>query len=73
LELIDVTESLEKQVGKSWAMRTLTDEDTAMTDEQVRRLIDLHQQDPELSIPPAHDRPAYVSLFGAGLCIQSTR
>ncbi len=69
-DLINVTESLTRHVGKSWLMRTLTDEDKAMTDAQVETLIALHAQDPQLVILPAHDRPAHLALFREG-CIKS--
>ncbi len=64
-DLINVGESLERRVGKSWLMRRLTDEDDAQTEAQVQRLLQLHDQDPGLTILPAHDRPAYVAFFGA--------
>lgn len=69
-DLINVTESLTRHVGKSWLMRTLTDEDKPMTDAQVETLIALHTEDPELVILPAHDRPAHVALFHER-CIKS--
>lgn len=63
-DLINLTESIERKVGKSWLMRMLTDEDDAATARQVAKLVQLHEQDPSLVILPAHDRPAFVSLFG---------
>lgn len=63
-DLINMQESLERSVGKSWLMRTLTDEDEAGTTREVQRLVGLHAADPGLTILPAHDRPAYVALFG---------
>lgn len=64
-DLINVTESLEHRVGKSWAMRTFTDENVGQTEAQVSMLIALHQQDPALTILPAHDRPAHEAVFGS--------
>jgi hypothetical protein len=64
-DLINLRESIERNVGKSWLMRRLTDEDSARTQAEVAKLVQLHAQDPELKILPAHDRPAFVELFGA--------
>jgi glyoxylase-like metal-dependent hydrolase (beta-lactamase superfamily II) len=63
-DLINLQESLERKVGKSWLMRKLTDEDDGATQAQVAKLVQLHAMDPELVILPAHDRPAFVRLFG---------
>ena len=64
-DLINLRESIERNVGKSWLMRRLTDEDSARTEAEVAKLVQLHAQDPELLILPAHDRPSFVQLFGA--------
>lgn len=64
-DLINLRESIERNVGKSWLMRQLTDEDLARTQAEVAKLVQLHAQDPELLILPAHDRRAFVELFGA--------
>ncbi|WNG45925.1 MBL fold metallo-hydrolase [Archangium minus] len=64
-DLINLRESIERNVGKSWLMRQLTDEDSARTQEEVAKLVQLHAQDPELLILPAHDGQAFVELFGA--------
>lgn len=58
-DLINLGESLERKVQKSFLMRTLTDEDEAANDAQVAKLIQLHEADPELLILPAHDRPLW--------------
>lgn len=58
-------ESIERNVGKSWLMRQLTDEDLARTRAEVAKLVQLHAWDPELLILPAHDRRAFVELFAA--------
>lgn len=63
-DLINLGESIERKVGKSWLMRVLTDEDDAATAREVARLVKLHEVDPSLTIIAAHDRPAYVRLFG---------
>lgn len=64
-DLINMRESIERNVGKSRLMRWLTDEDSSRTQAEVAKLVQLHAQDPELVILPAHDRPAFVQLFGA--------
>ncbi len=63
-DLINLSESIDRQVPKSKLMRALTDEDTSATDLEVARLVQLHQLDPELVILPAHDRLAWESVFG---------
>ena len=39
--------------------------DLVLTKAEVAKLVQLHAQDPELLILPAHDRRAFVELFGA--------
>ncbi|MBF5044559.1 MBL fold metallo-hydrolase [Aggregicoccus sp. 17bor-14] len=63
-DLLNLQESVERHVGKSWVMRELTDEDGARTEAEVERLFELHRQDPGLVILPAHDKRAYEALFG---------
>jgi glyoxylase-like metal-dependent hydrolase (beta-lactamase superfamily II) len=63
-DLINLRESIERNVGKSWLMRRFTDEDSARTQAEVAKLVQLHARDPELIILPAHDRRAFVELFG---------
>lgn len=63
-DLINLRESIARNVGKSWLMRQFTDEDSARTQAEVAKLVQLHAQDPELLILPAHDRRAFVELFG---------
>ncbi|HEX5752447.1 MAG TPA: hypothetical protein VFZ09_39950 [Archangium sp.] len=65
-DLINMRESIERNVGKSWLMRQLTDEDSARTQAEVAKLVQLHARDPELLILPAHDGRAFVELFGTG-------
>lgn len=64
-DLVNLEESLDRGVGKSWLMRELTDEDVAATDAQVQTLVALHAADPELVILPAHDLRAWEAVFGA--------
>jgi N-acyl homoserine lactone hydrolase len=63
-DLINLSESIDRKVGKSWLMRRLTDEDDAATQAAVAKLVQLREASPDLVILPAHDRPAYVRLFG---------
>ncbi|MFT3712031.1 MAG: MBL fold metallo-hydrolase [Archangium sp.] len=63
-DLINLRESLTREVPKSFAMRMLTDEDVHATSEQVARLVELSKADPKLTILPAHDRPGWSALFG---------
>ena len=63
-DLINVEESIDRQVPKSKLMSTMTDEDRAATDAQVARLVELHQVVPEIEILPAHDRGQWEKLFG---------
>lgn len=64
-DLINLGESIDRNVGKSWLMRTLTDEDDAATQAQVAKLVQLRKADPSLVILPAHDRPAFLAMFGS--------
>ena len=64
-DLINLQESIEREVPKSMLMRSLTDEDPAETDRQVAGLVRLQKEDPTLWILPAHDRDAYEAFFGA--------
>jgi len=63
-DLINLEESVTRDVGKSWLMRKLTDEDEAATNVQVEKLVQLHAADPELVVLPAHDRRVFVQVFG---------
>jgi glyoxylase-like metal-dependent hydrolase (beta-lactamase superfamily II) len=64
-DIINLAESVEREVPKSLAMRLLTDEDRSATSAQVARLVALARADPKLIILPAHDRPAWAAVFGA--------
>jgi glyoxylase-like metal-dependent hydrolase (beta-lactamase superfamily II) len=65
-DLINLEESLTRNVGKSWLMKKLTDEDEGATDLAVARLVQLHAADPALVVLPAHDRRVFVREFGEG-------
>ncbi|PZR09333.1 MAG: hypothetical protein DI536_22390 [Archangium gephyra] len=62
-DLINLGESLNRKVQKSFLMRTLTDEDEAANDAQDAKLIQLHEADPEVVILPAHDRPRWAATL----------
>ncbi len=64
-DLINLQESIDREVPKSGLMRALTDSDAAATDAQVATLVRLQRQDPALWVLPAHDRVAWEALFGA--------
>lgn len=62
-DVVLVRESVEKQVVKGKLMQP-TDVDRAGNAEQVAKLTQLHAMDPNVAILPAHDRDAWVELFG---------
>jgi N-acyl homoserine lactone hydrolase len=63
-DLINLAESITRQVPKGKLMRALTDEDAHATDTEVARLVELHRAAPDLQILPAHDRAEWERLFG---------
>ena len=63
-DLINLAESIDRQVPKSKVMRAMTDEDAHATDVQVARLVELHRIAPDVQILPAHDRAEWERLFG---------
>ncbi len=64
-DLINLRESIDREVPKSKIMRSLTDEGADATDLEVAKLVQLHAADPKVFILPAHDRDAYEQFFGA--------
>jgi glyoxylase-like metal-dependent hydrolase (beta-lactamase superfamily II) len=72
-DLVNLHESIERAVGKSWVMRALTDVDGPATAAQVAKLVALHEVDPGLVVLPAHDRPRFVALFGEGAAVPPCR
>ncbi|MDP2314537.1 MAG: MBL fold metallo-hydrolase [Pseudomonadota bacterium] len=64
-----VREGYEAREPKGWLASSF-DSSREGTDEQIQRLWQLHQADPELIILPAHDRRQWEALFGAGDCIR---
>jgi len=69
-DAINSTEALSKRVGKSFAL-SWTDNDPDRAEALVAKLSQLHEQDPALSMLPAHDRQAWEALFpgGPGTCV----
>ena len=61
-------EAYEVPTPKGWPASTL-DADPEGTDLQLARLHALHAAHPSLRIVPAHDRRAYVEVFGAPLTL----
>ena len=62
-DVVLVNESVERRVVKGKLMQP-TDVDKAKNAENVARLTQLHEMDPELRILPAHDRDAWHGIFG---------
>lgn len=63
-DLINLRESIDREVPKSKVMRAMTDEDAHATDVEVARLVELHRVAPDVQILPAHDRAQWERLFG---------
>jgi N-acyl homoserine lactone hydrolase len=64
------TEAIERRVGKSFAL-AWTDGDPGLANAVLGKLSQLHEQDPELKLLPAHDRDAWAAVFpgGPGTCV----
>jgi glyoxylase-like metal-dependent hydrolase (beta-lactamase superfamily II) len=62
---VDDERGFEERVGKSLILRD-SDNDTALANQIVGRLSELHEKVPELSIIPAHGRSAYKKFFPGG-------
>ncbi|MEQ1572102.1 MAG: MBL fold metallo-hydrolase, partial [Myxococcota bacterium] len=63
-DAINTRSQLDGPTGKSPILRP-TDGDPAAADRQVALLASLHAGDPDLVMLPAHERAAWVELFGA--------
>ncbi len=63
-DLINVRESIDRNVPKSRLFGALTDEDGGRTRHEVAKLVQLRQQDPAVQFLPAHDRQAWEAIFG---------
>ena len=62
-DAVNVTEAVERRLSKSFLMAT-TDNDVRQADLTVSKLTQLHVDDPDLIIVPAHDRAAWKNVFG---------
>jgi N-acyl homoserine lactone hydrolase len=62
---VDDERGFKERVGKSLILRD-SDHDTALANQVVGRLSELHERVPELAIIPAHGRSAYKRLFPGG-------
>ncbi len=62
---VDDERGFEERVGKPLLLRD-SDNDSALANQVVSKLNQLHEKDPELAIIPAHARSAYIKLFPGG-------
>lgn len=62
-DAVNVTEAVDRRLSKSFLMAT-TDDDVHQADLTVSKLYQLHIDDPDLIIIPAHDRAAWKGVFG---------
>jgi glyoxylase-like metal-dependent hydrolase (beta-lactamase superfamily II) len=60
----DTLEAAYRGLPKSPPIRSNTDFLPDLADSQSKRLADFHREHPEVVIIPAHDRTAYLGLFG---------
>ena len=66
----DTLEAAERGLPKSPAIRTNTDFDPDVADTTTRRISDFHRAHPEIDLVPAHDRVAYLAVFGnPSICV----
>ena len=63
-DAVNTLEAMEKRRSKSVVLG-MTDHDGALADRTAARLGQLHVQDPGLLLLPAHDRKAWLAIFGA--------
>lgn len=64
-DLVNLSESVESGRGKSWIMKSLTDEDSARTQAEVEAISEVSKRVPNLVVLPAHDGARFEQLFGA--------
>jgi len=71
-DAVDEERGFQDRVGKSLLLRD-SDNDSALANQIVAKLNQLHQMVPELAIIPAHGRSAYLKFFpgGALSCVSS--
>jgi N-acyl homoserine lactone hydrolase len=64
-DAVDDERGFQGRVGKSLILQD-SDDDTALANQVVGRLSELHEKVPELAIIPAHGRSAYKKFFPGG-------
>ena len=64
-DAVDDERGFQERVGKSLILQD-SDDDTALANQVVGRLSELHEKAPELAIIPAHGRSAYKKFFPGG-------
>src|SRR3989449_7778102 len=64
-DAVDDERGFEQRVGKSLILRD-SDNDTALANQVVGRLSELHEKVPGLAVIPAHGRSAYKKFFPGG-------
>jgi len=60
----DTLEAAERGLPKSVPIRSHTDYEPELADDQATRIAEFHVAHPEVAIVPAHDRSAYTAIFG---------
>jgi N-acyl homoserine lactone hydrolase len=72
-DAVNTLEAVEKRRSKSVTLG-ITDHDAAMADAAAATIGQLHAQAPDVKIIPAHDRKAWIAVFGAaGTCLGKRR
>jgi hypothetical protein len=64
-DAVDDERGFQERVGKSLILQD-SDDDTALANQVVGKLSELHEKVPELAIIPAHGRSAYKKFFPGG-------
>lgn len=60
----DTLEAADRGLPKNAAIRAATDYDPQQADATTKRISAFHRAHPEIALVPAHDRDAYVAVFG---------
>ncbi len=61
----DLLEAANDGLPKNQVIRTNTDTYPVMADLQAERIARFHQEHPGIALVPAHDRDAFIAVFGA--------
>jgi hypothetical protein len=68
-DAVNTLEAMEKRRSKSVTLG-ITDHDGDLADRTAATIGQLHAQDPGIRILPAHDRKAWIGIFGGpGKCL----